>query len=54
MLHILAWLAVLVAALFALGEVIRPWRKRRWFKLAHVDGEPIPVSDRDEAGIVYE
>ncbi len=38
MLHILAWLAVLSVALFALGEAIRPWRKRRWFKLVFFPG----------------
>ncbi len=38
MLHILAWLAVFTVILFALGEAIRPFRTRYWFKLLFLPG----------------
>ena len=44
MLHILAWLAVLTVILFALGEAIRPFRTRHWFKLLFLPGVLLAIA----------
>ena len=46
MLHILAWLGVLTVVLFALGEAIRPFRKRYWFKLLFLPGVLLTIESR--------
>lgn len=43
MLHIVAWLAVYAVVLFMLGQVIRPWRTRRWFKAIFLPGVLIAI-----------
>ena len=43
MLHIVAWLAVYTGVLFLLGEAIRPWRTRHWFKLLFFPGVLIAI-----------
>lgn len=43
MLHILAWLAILTVILFALGEAIRPFRTRHWFKLFFLPGVMLAI-----------
>ena len=44
MLHILAWLGVLTVILFALGEAIRPFRTRHWFKLLFLPGVLLTIA----------
>lgn len=44
MLHIVAWLAVYAMVLFALGQVIRPWRTRTWFKALFFPGLLVAIA----------